>query len=97
MYSDVALLARDLDFTARVTAAYASESLTDPDPANNPEIWTRDHSWEVAAQPGFGDAYASALAGSVVRPGNDPSVISDAQILSAVQSIITVETPPEGS
>lgn len=91
-YSDIALLARDLDYTARVTAAYASETLTEPEPVN-PEIWSRDHAWEMAAQPGFGDAYASALAGGVVRPGNDPAVISDAQILAAIQSVIAIETP----
>ena len=89
-YSDVALLATDRDFAVRVTAAYATETLAVTEPIN-PETWARDHSWEVAAQPGFGDAYASALAGSVPRPGNDPAVISDAQILSAVQAIMNIE------
>jgi hypothetical protein len=91
-YSDVALLATDRDFTVRVTAAYAIETLGASEPIN-PETWARDHAWETAAQPGFGDAYASAVAGGVVRPGYDPSVISDAQILSAVQAIMAAETP----
>jgi hypothetical protein len=41
----------------------------------------------MAAAPGFADAYASAVAGGVPAPGRDPSVISDAQILSAIQAL----------
>jgi hypothetical protein len=91
-YSDVALLAVDLDFAGRVTAAYSTDTV-DVYPHANPQIWQRDHAWQVASAPGFGDAYASAIAGGVVRPGYDASVISDAQILSAVQLIIAQETP----
>jgi len=80
-YSDVALLANDYDFTQRVTAAVATEGEADP------MQWVQTHYWQVAASPGFGDAYASALAANVERPGNDPSVISDAQILAAVQTL----------
>lgn len=80
-YSDIALLANDFDFTQRVTAAVATEG------NDNPTQWIQQHYWEVAASPGFGDAYASAIAGGVERPGNDPSVISDPMILSAVQAI----------
>jgi hypothetical protein len=56
----------------------------------------------MAAQPGFGDAYASALAADppVERPGNDPGVITDGMILGAVQSLLPQppdnETLPEG-
>jgi len=90
-YSDVAALNADQDFVQRTIAAYAEETLdsTSADPA----IWQRNNSWKMAAQPGFGDAYASAIAGSVERPGNDPAVISDAQILSAVQAVMAIETP----
>jgi hypothetical protein len=81
MYADIAALANDVDFLGRVTACAATEG--DPDP----ETWTWGHRWEMAGQPGFGDAYASAIAGGVERPGKDPAVITDPQILSAVQSI----------
>lgn len=84
-YSDVAALAADNDFALRTTAAYASETLGDD--STDPPSWQAAHSWDMAAQPGFGDAYASALAGGVPRPGNDPSVISDPMILGAVQAI----------
>jgi len=84
-YSDVALLSQDYDFMQRVNACVAAET------QDNPTAWTQTHIWVVSSAPGFGDAYASALASSVERPGNDPAVISDGQILSAVQGIMTQE------
>lgn len=86
-YSDVAALAADNDFALRTTACYATETLADD--STEPPAWQAEHSWDMAAQPGFGDAYASAIVSGVPRPGNDPSVISDAMILGAVQSIGT--------
>lgn len=82
---DVASLEADNDFALRCTAAYAVESLSASQ--QDPPTWQAEHSWAMAAQPGFGDAYASALAGGVPRPGQDPAVISDAQITAAVQAI----------
>ena len=93
-YYDVALLAADQDFASRTTAAYAQEALGQ-DWWINPPGWQATHTWQMAAAPGFGDAYASAIAGSVPNPGKDPGVISDAQILAAVQFIINAETPQE--
>lgn len=88
-YFDVATLAGDPDFVARVTACYASETLGDSD--GLPAQWASEHMWDMAAQPGFGDAYASALASGVPDPGRDESVISDAQILGAVQTILAAD------
>jgi hypothetical protein len=85
-YYDVFALTQDLDFQSRVAACYATETLETPD-ATNPNAWASEHTWDIASQPGFGDAYASALAGGVPNPGRDPSVISDGQILSAVQTV----------
>ena len=84
-YWDLSQLAFDPDFTLRVAACYASET-QDLDPNS----WAAIHMWEVASAPGFSDAYASAVAGGVPNPGRDASVISDAQILSAVQPLIEV-------
>lgn len=86
MYNDVALLAADAGFSQRVTACYAAETLDDA-AADDPVAWAQRNRWQIAAQPGFGDAYASALAGGVEHPGTDPAVISDAMILGAVQAI----------
>jgi hypothetical protein len=85
-YSDVALLSADGDFIARTRAAVAQEGEADP------VQWSNDHQWQMAGIPGFGDSYAYALATGVVRPGNDEAVISDMQILSAVQSLRTPAT-----
>lgn len=84
-YSDIALLQQDNDFIMR-TAAAAS---TQPDVTNNPLDWAMSHMWDMAGMPSFGDKYASALVAGIPRPGNDPSVISDPEILSAVQAILS--------
>lgn len=78
-YSDIALLTSDNDFIFRIRACSSTEGELDP------IQWTSDHIWQMAAMPGFGDAYASAVLNGINRPGNDQSVISDSQILSAVQ------------
>jgi len=85
-YSDVALLSSDNDFIARTRAAAAQEGEADP------VQWSNAFIWQMAGSPGFGDKYASALAAEVPRPGNDQSVISDPEILSAIQAIRTPVT-----
>ena len=80
-YSDIALLSADNDFILRTRAAVSQEGEADP------VAWSNDHIWQMAGAPGFGDAYATALVNGVPRPGNDQSVINDAQLLSAVQAI----------
>lgn len=84
-YSDNASLAEDRDFRARIAACAATE---DPTMPTHPLMFADTWQWQISGSPGFGDAYASALASGVERPGNDVSVISDAQILSSVQPII---------
>lgn len=91
-YASIAALSQDTDFTYRVTACYATETLDDPE--DFPQTWAENHRWAMACQPGFGDAYASALAAGIDRPGLDGAVITDAQILGAVQSTIASELPP---
>lgn len=87
-YSDVAALAADQDFSLRTIACVAIEQTVPGDYVRvDPGSWQAQNAWAMASQPGFGDAYASALASGVARPGNDQSVISDAQILGAVQAI----------
>lgn len=83
-YSAQAQLSGDQDFVGRVSAAAAVE-VEQPE---NPVTWARNHIWRIAAAPGFADAYESAIVAEVPRPGDDPAVISDGQILSAVQAEI---------
>jgi hypothetical protein len=85
-YWDVASLAADQDYAQRCMAAYATEVLGDS-AAVEPPIWWSSNCWNMAAAPGFGDAYASALASNNPNPGRDPSVIPDSSILAAVQAL----------
>jgi len=93
-YFDQALLSRDPDFAQRLAACAAVEvELGEQHPLD----WAVANQWTVAASPGFADAYASAVAAGVERPGMDPSVISDAQILSAVQALFPDQLTPEAT
>ncbi len=74
-------MAGDSDLTLRIQACAAQE--IDGDPYE----WTRDHMLTLAASPGWSEAWASAVAGNVERPGKDPGVISDGMILSATQAL----------
>jgi hypothetical protein len=89
-FYDQAVLSADTDFQQRIAACAQTEGLVTP--PDQPIDWAFEHQWAVAAAPGFADAYASAVESGVERPGRDPSVISDAQILSAVQAL-PAETP----
>jgi hypothetical protein len=80
-YTDIAQLHSDNDFIFRTQACVATEGELEP------EQWVSEHIWEMAAAPGFGDAYAYAVASENPRPGNDPAVITDGMILGAVQAI----------
>lgn len=84
-YRAVAAMSTDDNLLARIAAAAVTEGESDP------EMWAQDHRWVLAAQPGWGDAYASALAAHNEDPGNDETVITDAMILSAVQGLRTAE------
>jgi hypothetical protein len=91
-FYDVSQLHQDTQFVNRIAACYAIE--TPLGEGENPEAWSTWHSWDIAAAPGFGDAYGFAVANGNPEPGKDPSVITDEQLLSAVQAVIAAETPP---
>jgi len=78
-YWDVAQMSADPDLTARVAASAAQEGK--PDPRN----WAADNMLTLAASPGWGEAWASAVAAGNESPGRDGAVITDGMILSAVQ------------
>jgi hypothetical protein len=79
-YWDIAQMSADPDLTSRCAASAAQEGA--PDPRN----WAADHMLVLAAQPGWSEAWASALAGGNESPGRDPAVITDGMILAAVQA-----------
>lgn len=84
-YSDIAALRNDNDFVTRVTACASVEGKESSEGASDADRWTTERMWTIAAAPGLGDKYAYALASGIDRPGNDQSVISDADILAVVQ------------
>jgi hypothetical protein len=81
-YADVHQMTTSGSLHGRLAAAAATEHL-----AGDPELWVRDHRYELAAAPGWGDAWASAVANENPDPGADPGVITDGMILSQVQAI----------
>lgn len=85
-YWDISLMATDGDLTARMIACAAQEQSEDP------YQWVAANGISVCAQPGWSEAWASALAGGNESPGRDESVITDGMILSGVQAVIG--TPP---
>lgn len=90
-YADISLLASDSDFIQRTRACASTEGEADP------VAWSNDHNWQMASIPGFGDKYAYAVDINVPRPGWDESVISDGDILAAVQSLRTEVTSQDTS
>ena len=81
-YKTQALLAKDENMIARVTACAALEGIFEP------YNWTFKRTWQLSAQPGWDAAYAYAITANVDNPGNDEGVITDGMILSAVQSML---------
>lgn len=80
-YAGQAALAQDQDFRDRLAACAATQGIQQADK------WAADNSWLLSATPGFADSYSYALeVGEIRRPGLDPGVITDTEILAAVQA-----------
>jgi len=85
MYFTQGLIADDADMRVRVAQAAAQEGVTDEH--IDPDIWANEWKRVWASAPGWSDAWESALAGDNPRPGADPAVITDGQILAQVQGM----------
>lgn len=82
-YSLVALMFSHGGLRLRITACVAVEGFT-----TDADAWTMKHLWLIVAQPGWSEAWASALVSDPdADPGADEAVITDGMILSAVQAI----------
>ena len=88
-YNSVADMAEDLALNRRLTAAVAKEGILDP------KGWLYPRNWQVVSAPGWDAKWDSAVAGGVSNPGADEAVITDGDILSAVQAVIASEVPPD--
>jgi hypothetical protein len=91
-YATQSLLAKDQDFIDRCSAAAAKE-IPAASPTN-PMQYVYENVWKLAAAPGFDAKYESAQAGGIARPGWEASVISDQDILAAMQAMLAA-VPPE--
>lgn len=91
-YGTQSLLAKDQDFLARCTACAAKE--IDPASPTSAQLWVQTNAWELAAAPTFDEKYEYALNTHHSQPGWDQGVISDGDILAAVQALLA-KVPPE--
>ena len=80
-YYDIATMAQDSDLILRAQACASTENIADP------YDWVAAHMLELASQPGWSEAWASAVAAENPAPGRDPAVITDGMILSGTQAI----------
>jgi hypothetical protein len=101
-YLSISTIANDEHMTERMRACATQQVALGNapdianDPINRPDTWaaiswvqTNRYLW--ASSPGWGAAWDSALAShpddATYEPGKDPAVITDAQILSTVQTL----------
>ena len=80
-YKSIADIKDSPSLLRRVAACAAQEGCADP------MTWVNAHSWELAATPGWAEAWDSAAAGGSQDPGSVEGAITDAMILSRVQQI----------
>lgn len=81
-YISIADLADDRDLQRRIAACMAQEGVDRPE--DEAYAWR----WVIAAQPGWGAAWASAEAAGRTEIGAAPDVIGDGMILAAVQGVL---------
>jgi hypothetical protein len=89
-YTTIHQCANDEAFQARLMAAAAQEGHDNPEYAMS--VLLR---WPVSSSTDIADAYEFAVNSGNENPGGDPTVITDQQILSAVQPILN-PPPPDG-
>ena len=74
----------------RVAQCYAGEQDGSPDQMDDPDRWAYTNRRTWSASPGWDAAWASALAGDEdADPGANEACITDGQILSQVQSMMS--------
>lgn len=81
--------ANDGDLQQRIAACVAGQDAGET--IGDPVQWAASRRWVFATQPGWADAYQSAVFSFIDRPGWRPGAITDAMILSAVQSVLAEE------
>lgn len=86
VYSAIVDMANSASLRSRVAAAAAAEGASDP------EQWARANIWRIAASPDWATDWAYAVDTATVNVNPDTGaridVISDADILAAVQAVM---------
>lgn len=87
-YKAIASIQANNSLRARMIACAAEQHAEQPY-----LVWVDSNSWDLAAQPGWSDAwlYAQTTHSNdpmAYDPGDDEAVITDAMILSAVQHLM---------
>lgn len=86
-------IASDMYMQQRVAQCAAQEGIV-ADAGLDPDFWAASWKRTWAASPGWDAAWASADAAGNLNPGMDEAVITDAQILSQVQSMKPFKSAP---
>jgi hypothetical protein len=91
-YSSIVDMANSASLIGRVTACAAQEGI------DNPETWTRSNVWKICSSPGWAAAWQFATDNYQVNANPDygarTDVISDSDVLAAVQAAQAVEPNP---
>jgi len=85
-YNSIRDMAQNGPLKGRITAAAAGENIA------NPDQWVSDRMWDFASQPNWGAQWDYAVDNYQINAnpefGARTDVISDADILAAVQAIV---------
>ena len=68
-----------------------------PSNPSHPTVYADQIQWLCCGEPGWGEAWESALVAGNPDPGNDPGVIPDAWILVAVQKHLGLLSEQSGT
>lgn len=90
-YHDVAAAAADNHLRLRVAGCIATLDYTPTSGRTHVLSIADDIMWEVAGNSEISDAYAYGVLTNVENPGDDPAVVTDAMILTAVQDALGIE------
>ena len=83
------LIKGDADLGYRIAAAAQQQADAAVIDIGDPEVWAEEHAWSYAMAPGWVAKVESAIVNGIVAWGQDPTVITDQDILSWVQPEIT--------
>lgn len=94
-YLAMSQIANDALMVERVRSCTTQQNALGSISVPDPIVWADENRYVWAASPGWAGAWDSALAAHPpddepnYRPGGDPAVITDGQILSTVQALGT--------